>query len=396
MTVRRCPICSSDSFEVFLEIDEVPVHVGVVWPDAEAAAACPRGDIRLAFCRRCGFIHNEAFDEDLIDYSLEYDNALGFSPTFQAYERALCERLIERYDVRDRDVIEIGAGSGRFLGLLCELGDNRGTGFDPSHEPGRADPLLGTRARVITGYYTEREAERQVDLICCRHMLEHLDAPAELLRLVRRNLEGRPETVLYFEVPNAHLALRERSIWDVIYEHTSYFVPSSLDYAFRAAGFEVLDVHDCYYGQFAAVEARIDPSWNASTPPEPRLDPTLAALVDGYAQEFARMRDAWNARIHELRQKDQRVVLWGGGAKAVSFIALVGEADCIRQVVDINPGKQGSFLAGGGQEIVSPERLLTDPPDVVVVMNPVYREEIASQLHGMGLKPQIIDVSQGT
>lgn len=395
MSHARCLICHADSFEVFLEIERAPVHVGVVWPDMESAKNCPRGDIRLAFCRECGFIYNVAFDEALIDYTLEYDNALGFSATFQAYERDLCARLIDRYDVRGRDVVELGAGSGRFLGLLCEMGENRGLGFDPSHQANRADPILGSRAHVVPGYYTEAEAGRDLDLMCCRHMLEHLAEPAKLLQLVRRNLEGRPNTVLYFEVPNAHLALRERSIWDVIYEHTSYFVPSSLEYAFAASGFTVLDVHDCYFGQFAAVEARINPDWNQEDRPTPNSDSELAALVDGYGKEFIRMRDSWSARISEFREKGKRVVLWGGGAKAVSFASLIEDASSIDYVVDINPGKQGSFLAGGGQKIVSPDRLLADPIDVVIVMNPVYTDEITSQIREMGLSPQVIDVAGG-
>lgn len=392
---QRCLICGADSFDEILEIERVPVHVGVVWPDAESAKNCARGDIRLAFCRECGFLYNVAFDQSLIDYTLTYDNALGFSPTFQAYERDLCERLIAKYDVREKEVIELGAGSGRFLGLLCELGDNRGLGFDPSHKADRADPLLADRARVISGYYAEKDAGRSVDFLCCRHMLEHLDDPAGLLALIRRNLVDQPDTVLYFEVPNAHLALREKSIWDVIYEHTSYYVPSSLEYAFRAAGFEVLDVYDCFSGQFAAVEARIDPAWTEGFQPERNADPKLAELVDGYAQEFLQMRENWNGRMREFKEKGQSVVLWGGGAKAVSFISLVEEAESIRQVVDINPGKQGSFLGGGGQEIIGPDQLLADPPDVVVVMNPVYAEEITAQIREMGLTPRVIDVAGG-
>jgi len=392
---RQCLICGSDDFDEILEIEKVPVHVGVVWPDAESATNCGRGDIRLAFCRECGFIYNVAFDERLIDYTLTYDNALGFSPTFQAFERDLCERLISKYDIRGKDVIELGAGSGRFLGLLCELGANRGLGFDPSHTADRADPLLSDRARVISGYYGEEDAGRSVDFLCCRHMLEHLDRPAEFLRLVRRNLAAHPDTVVYFEVPNAHLALREKSIWDVIYEHTSYYVPSSLEYAFRAAGFQVLDVYDCFSGQFAAVEARIDPEWTEGQKPARNADADLPALVDGYAREFLRMRETWNGRMREFREKGQNVVLWGGGAKAVSFISLVEEANSIRQVVDINPGKQGSFLGGGGQEIISPDQLLADPPDVVVVMNPVYVEEISAQIREMGLAPLVIDVAGG-
>jgi SAM-dependent methyltransferase len=390
--IQSCPICASEDLEVFLEIEAAPVHVGVVWESAESAAGCPRGDIHLAFCRHCGLIYNVAFDPTLVDYTLKYDNTLGFSPKFQRFERDLAERLVERHAIRNREVIELGAGSGRFLGLLCELGENRGTGFDPSHDVEHPDPLLGERASVVAGYYGEAEADRKVDLVCCRHMLEHLDEPAKLLKVLRDNLESQPGTIVYFEVPNAHLALREKSIWDVIYEHTSYYVPSALEYAFRSAGFEVLDVHECFSGQFAAIEARVDPSWDGSRKLAANGDPEVAELVKGYAEEFRQMLETWGTRLAEFERAGKSVALWGGGAKAVSFASFVDHASGIQRVVDINPGKQGSFLGGGGQPIVAPEELVADPPDVVVVMNAVYVAEIKDQLRELGLSPEVLTV----
>jgi Methyltransferase domain/C-methyltransferase C-terminal domain len=389
---QLCPICGSGDLEVFLEIESAPVHVGVVWESAESAAQCPRGDIHLAFCRHCGLIYNVAFDPDLVDYTLKYDNTLGFSPKFQRFERDLAERLVERYGVRNQQIIELGAGSGRFLGLLCEIGENRGVGFDPSHDLDHPDPRLGDRASVVAGYYGEAEADRVVDLVCCRHMLEHLDEPSALLRVLRKNLESQPQTIVYFEVPNAHLALREKSIWDVIYEHTSYYVPSALEYAFRSAGFEILDVHECFSGQFAAVEARIDPNWDGSHKLAANGDEEVAGLVKGYAEEFRQMLATWGGRLADYQKAGKSVALWGGGAKAVSFASFVDNAGCIERVVDINPGKQGSFLGGGGQPIVGPEDLVGDPPDVILVMNAVYVAEIKDQLRELGLSPEVLTV----
>ncbi len=74
----------------------------------------------------------------------------------------------------------------------------------------------------------------------------------------------------------------------------------------------------------------------------------------------------------------------------MSFLNLIQPQDSIDWVVDINPGKQGSFMAGTGQPVVAPERLIEIRPDTVIVMNPVYREEIATQLGEMGLHPEIL------
>ena len=362
---------------VFLEIREVPVHVGVLWPSAGAARDCGRGDIRLRFERESGFIHNAAFEASRVDYSLRYDNALHFSPFFQAFEERLARRLIERYGIRAKDIVEVGAGGGRFLGLLCELGGNRGTGYDPSHDAAAADARLSERVRVVRDYYSDRHADQPADLVVCRHVLEHVPDPRAMLRTIRNALDARPAAVLYFEVPNSYYILRDLSIWDIIYEHCGYFVPESLAAMFEDCGFEILDLHETYEGQFVGIEARIAPAGASRTPRD--LEP-LARCISDFRGRFGAKRDAWQQRLEALRREGKRCVVWGAGAKAVSFLNLLEIGHQIEYAVDINPGKQGSYLAGSGQEIVAPAFLAEYRPDVAIVMNPAYEREIAEQL----------------
>jgi hypothetical protein len=87
------------------------------------------------------------------------------------------------------------------------------------------------------------------------------------------------------------------------------------------------------------------------------------------------------------------VVLWGSGSKAVGYLTTLGLKDEIAAVVDINPHKHGRYLAGTGHEIVAPEALGHLRPDVVVVMNPIYVEEIRDDLQRRGLSPELTALS---
>jgi hypothetical protein len=58
--------------------------------------------------------------------------------------------------------------------------------------------------------------------------------------------------------------------------------------------------------------------------------------------------------------------------------------------VDINPKKAGMYVPGTGHPIVAHDHLTLQPPDVVVVMNPIYKAEIRQTLQGMGLQPKIL------
>jgi SAM-dependent methyltransferase len=343
----------------------------------------------LALCRRCGFLTNLDFDPALVDYGRRYDNALHFSPFFQKYESELAERLIARYALRGKHVLELGCGSGHFLGLLCSLAGATGTGFDPSHDPERADPALAGRATVRREVYTERHRDVPADLVCCRHVLEHLPEPRALLASLHRTLAGRPESVLYFEVPCAYLILRDGSIWDLMYEHCGYYVPSSLARLFERSGFEVLHVGEAYEGQFVGIEARPARPGREAPASAPETA-ELSRLVASFSERFRATRATWQERLAKLRAEGRRIVVWGAGGKTVGFTSLLGLGDAIDAVVDVNPGKQGSYLAGSGQPILAPEALRERRPDVVIVMNPVYRREIQAELARLGLAPEVL------
>lgn len=186
----ECSACGATNLTMVAEIEGIPVHVGVLWPTAEEARKSPRGDMELVFCGNCGFLHNAAFDKSLVDYNLSYDNALHLSEVFQEYERELAEGLIERHGLHEKLIVEIGCGSAHFLGLLCQLGDNRGLGFDPSHEPERLDELAVGRVEVRRVYFDESTADMDAALVCARHLLEHIEDPLSLLQSLRKTLDG--------------------------------------------------------------------------------------------------------------------------------------------------------------------------------------------------------------
>ena len=378
-----CTACGSSRLVEVLTLASCPVHVGVLWPDPDAARACPRGRIRLVWCRGCDFLFNAAFDASLVHYELAYDNALHFSPYFRDYERGLVARLVERYDLRGRLIAEAGCGNGHFLGLLCAAGASTGRGYDPSHDPVGIDPLAAAHATISRELLTPETAASH-DFVVARHVLEHVAEPRAFVRSLRAALAGHADAAAYVEVPNALLALRQRSIWDVIYEHCGYYTAASLVRLFHAEGFDVLDVHEAYEGQFLGIEAR--PARPAAAPGGHGVPAgEIGHLVASFAEEFARVRERWDAQLARWRERRERVALWGAGAKATTFMNVLANASVVDRVVDLKPAKQGSYLAGTGHEIQAPERLATAPPTRVVLLNPVYRDEVRAALEAMGL-----------
>jgi len=356
----------------------------------EEALAYPTGDVELAWCRSCGFSTNTVFDASLNAYSTRYEEVQTFSPTFNAFSADLVTRLVEKRGIRGMNVIEIGCGKGEFLLELCDRGDNRGVGIDPSFVPGRGERTVGGRVRFLNELYSaERHAEIPADAIVCRHTLEHIAPTREFLSTVREGIGDRKDVLVFFELPDQERVYRERAFWDIYYEHCSYFTAGSLERLFVDCGFEVLDSWKGFGDQYLLIEAR--PRTAGQEPGRP-LEENLEEVVASFAKDAPRVIEEWRERFRSWASAGRRVVIWGAGSKGVAFLTTLQVADEVACAVDINPHKAGFFMPGTGHEVVEPKALLESPPDVVVVMNAIYREEIRRQLAGMGLSPEVLAV----
>jgi hypothetical protein len=375
---------------VFVRVESVPVHSVRLLSTREEALTYPRGEIALGFCQACGFISNVAFDPSVHEYSSDYESTQACSPTYNAFALRLAERLIERYDLRGKDIIEIGCGQGEFLTLLCELGGNRGVGFDPAYVGGRNEHR--GQIRFIKDFYSQAYAHYRGDFVCCKMTLEHIQDVAGFVHTVRRSLGEQSDTIVFFQVPDAMRILREVAFWDIYYEHCSYFSLDSLAHLFRGCGFEVVDLLSEYDGQYLMIEARpVDDKARAQAGQEASLADVTEAVVR-FAERFPQQRASWRRNLSEIRQAGRRAVIWGAGSKGVAFLTTLGIRQEIEYAVDINPRKHGTYMAGTGQEIVAPERLIEYKPDVVIVMNPIYCDEIQRDLDRMGVPADVVPV----
>lgn len=377
-----CPACEAGPLRVFCEMPDVPVFCNVLWDSEAKAKAAPRGDIVLGFCACCGHVYNTAFDPRRVAYSPHYENSLHFSPHFQSYAEALAHRLVETYDVHEKDVIEIGCGKGEFLALLCRAGGNRGLGFDASFDPARLGPAP-EGLEVIRDHYSRAHRDRLADLIVCRHVLEHIDEPLPFTNWVREAAGLRSGSAVYFEVPNVLFTLEDLGIWDLIYEHCSYFSPHSLARLFRRCGFSLARLYTAYGDQFLCVEARAEGPDLVATLPGPELA-ALSNLVDGFARHHAAKIATWRSALAAWHAEGKRVALWGTGSKGVTFINVIPEARQLAAVIDLNPNKHGRHVPGTGHVVTSPTAHAAGSLDTVLVMNPVYEAEIRSQLRALG------------
>ncbi len=329
----------------------LPVLQNRTFASAVEARASRTGDVVLVQDEDTGLIFNSAFDASLLRYDRDYQNEQACSTVFQRHLDDVAA-IVQRH-LHGRRLIEVGCGKGYFLEHLRAIGFDI-TGIDPAYE--------GADDRVIRAPF-EPGLGLSADGIVLRHVLEHIPDPFRFLSDIARANGGTG--TIYIEVPCFDW-IRERRAWfDVFYEHVNYFRPADLRRMFG----RIHEQGHVFGGQYLYVVAEL-----ASLV---RPVDTAGAVVmpsdflAGVERALAVIRNSGG----------RRNAIWGGASKGVVFslyLQRVGIA--LDEVIDINPAKQGRYLACTGLRVSAPAEAVgrLTPGDNVFVMNSNYLDEIAA------------------
>ena len=367
-----CPSCGADGSSSSTSSAASRCTAACCSTTREEALGFPRGDLELALLPRLRLHHQHRLRPGRCRATRSsYEETQGFSPRFRDVRRASWpQRWVERYDLRGKDVLEIGCGKGEFLLVLCELGGEPRHRHRPGLRPERARRRGRERIEFIARLL-RRAATRTstADVVVCRHTLEHIRRWRLHAARSARSIGDRATPSSCSSCRTSLRVLREVAFWDIYYEHCSYFTPGSLARLFRArlrgARPRARLRRPVHPDRGAARRARGARPSSRSRRGRRRRGRTLSAEL--HAETLRRWREAPRARGRARRALGRR--LEGG---RLPHDARREASSC---VVDINPYKQG-VPAGTGAQVVAPEALREYRPDLVVAMNPVYLDEI--------------------
>ncbi len=380
-----CLLCNSDQIETFFSIPGMPTQDGLLVDSLEAARKAPVGDIVLSLCRSCGYVANEGYEVDKITFDT-YDFSLSHSPVFAEYVESTTDRLLNKYSLHGKTLLEVGCGDAYFLKRLQEKGDSLAFGVDPGFDYQNSIPLIGQRLYLIRDYYSPHFSFLRPDFVMCRLVIDLLEDPISFLKMMRSNLNHCPNAVLYFEVPDARKTFSECVLWNVVYEHRSWFTPNSLRYLFELCGFKVLNIEACWRDEFLAIEAVPIFPWKKPTLHDETEHVGFLQMLKKFTREVTDIQQSSRKRLVEIAEKNQKLAMWGAGARGVTFLNMFQTNGQISHVVDINPRRCGKYMPGSGHLVSSPESLIEVQPDLILINNPTYADEIKGQARAMGLQ----------
>lgn len=396
MEIKSCPICKSSKIKNIVYRKNMPVYQNRLFDDELSAKECEKRDLEFSICNECGFVFNGRFDTSLNLYDGDYNNSQVASEKFKHYMETSFEYMRNTYDAMPKKIVEIGCGKkAEYLQMMSEYWGGGANcqnilredkkqiiGYDPSYDANDNSKIV-----IYPRYFDfKKEKTQNVDWLICRHVIEHISQPLELFDNVHGLNTGNPKSIAYFETPDVTWIFRNSVVFDFFYEHCSLFSPSSIMKLGEIAGVNIDNIVNAFGGQYMWIFSQNKCYKNNTEQSKIYLDEILA-LAEKYKKEEKFIFEKIYNMLLERRKK--RIVLWGAGAKGNIFLNIFDrDKSIVDYVVDVNIEKNGKYIAGTGHEIKGPSCLKLEEycPEVIVVMNEQYYEEIKTMIKNMCLK----------
>ena len=214
-------MCRGEDLDVACEFPSFPLTD--TFTRSEVPISVPAPDLCLCLCRTCGHAQLRAQVAPSVLYGDEYHFRTGASAVARSgtafFLRTLDEVAPSR---RFRHVFDIGCNDLHLLKQMDERSDLR-TGIDPlwvgkEHNEDDGIRVIGS---TIEDVDLASVLECPPDLIVCRHTLEHIWDPRNVLEQLMDI--AADDTLFLFEVPGFESLLQRFRIDQVFHQHLQYF-----------------------------------------------------------------------------------------------------------------------------------------------------------------------------
>lgn len=350
---NRCRVCKGILFfEPLIQLAGVP-NGAQSFLNVENLQEDQGENLVIYQCSQCGLVQ---INGSPIDYYREVIRATAFSQEMQNFRKKQLTEWIQKYGLYGKNVIEIGCGHGEYLQLLKAAGIQI-TGFE--YRKSAIHDCQKKGFVVHRGYLssvTQHIKGAPYDAFATFNFIEHWPAPVTTLCAIGNNLV--PQGIGIVEAPNFDMILQKSLFSEFIRDHLSYFSSETLVFTLNLGGFEILECKPIWHDYILSAVVRKRSPLNFHDFNVHRI------MLTKELQNF----------ISSVSPK--KVAIWGAGHQALAVIALTGIASQIRYIIDSAPFKQGKYSPATHLKIVSPETLLTDPVESVIIMAASYSDEI--------------------
>lgn len=356
MQFNNCRICDSDKLSLCLDLPRSTRNISKLLKNKELTKDYPI-NLKVYKCNICSFVQlNQTLEDDFYD---DYVMTVSHSDLMNSFQLDQAKHFVEEYNLQNARIIEIGCGDGNFLSHLKKFAP-MSIGLEPSTS---FRQLAVSKGHEVLSDYVSSDKDlpgAPYDAFITREVLEHVIDPNEFLKSIRRSLTDG--AIGLVEVPCLEKALRQNRFYDFFADHLNYFSLSTLKFVLEKNGFKVIELMHGMNDEF-----------------------NVAIVQNTMLNEFVAMQSSIDSVCssirHEISKVQGKVAVYGSGAKGLTILSNANvTVDNIEYVIDSDPHKQGLFTPVSHLPVVSPEVLLNESPDLIIITAMAYKDEIVDKL----------------
>jgi C-methyltransferase C-terminal domain/Putative zinc binding domain/Methyltransferase domain len=382
-----CVACGDAEVTEFLDLGETALANRFL-DDANLVAEEPRYPLRVGRCSACGHVQLT----ELVPPSAMFENYLyvsSASDTLTAHLHDLSDVITTRRGLGADDlVIDIGCNDGTLLSGFRRHAVKT-LGVDPARN---LTPLLRDKGiESYVGFFDSSSARQIVrkagpaSVITATNTFPHIPDLPGFVEGIKIALAPGGAFVL-----EAHylLDLLEQRAFDTIYhEHVSYWALGPMIGLFDRHGMQVVDAErlPLHHGQLRVTvqregEGRVEPRVGEIMELERERGLDQVDTYHRFAESVNRIKQDLDRTMRELLASRRRIAGYGAPAKGNTLLSFLGVGpETVKYIADRSPLKQGLYTPGSRIPVVSPEHLLADQPDYVLLFAWNFADEILKQ-----------------
>lgn len=364
---NNCRLCNNKLFsKPLLQLKGMP-KAAQYFPEKKHFKSDKGISLKVYQCSGCGLVQLNAKP---VDYFKQVITAASLSGKSRTSRLDQMKEFVDKFGLRKKKILEIGAGKGDMLDVLKEVGMDA-TGIEGSKESVKTGRSFGRK--MIDGYIGQMKKIKgsPFNAFVCFNYLEHLPNPDKVIKNIYNNTMSN--AVGFVTVPNLEYLLKTKCFYEFVADHLSYFTKKTLTYAFERNGFEVLDCQLINNYNDVAIKVR---------------KREVLDIAKNFVEVKKLIKDLQQI-IFDYKIKNKKVAVWGAGHRTLALLALAKLKD-IEYVIDSAKFKQGRFTPVNHLKIVPPENLKKQEVDLVIVMVPgIYPEEVLKKLKEINVKAKV-------
>ena len=294
-----------------------------------------------------------------------YLSSVGLSKHFENVAKI----LDDKYDVKDKDILEIGCNDGVLLKPLCDLGA-KAVGIDPATNVVKVAREKGLN--VHNGYFSydnHKLFDKKFDLVLSNNTFAHIIDIQDSVKGINHVL--KPDGNFIFEVHYLK-SLIEGNQWDNIYhEHIYYYSITALHNMFKRYGMTIIDFEEIpiHSGSIRVTVKNSETDIPKKITDRIKLESdTICNLeyLGQYSEDVKKHISDFNKTLDSLKGK--KIGGYGASGRANMFCNVTNlTKDNVDFIVDESPERCGRYIANKEIPIVDIDVLKYSDVDLLII-----------------------------